>query len=163
MPNVNRVWVIADFDDDEINVGLQGPGTPNVVQLHGNESQDRCNELRKNFPNIQWWKALRIQTPMDLSHVNKFEGFADAVLLDAWSPRELGGTGNRLPIEWLQEANLVLPWWLAGGICAEWIPKIFSQVKPFGIDASSRLETSPGIKDLQLVNALVKTVREAER
>ncbi len=162
--NLKRVWVIADMQDAQIELALKGLGVPSVVQLHGKESPERCEKFRQRFPNIEWWKAIRIQTPIDISQVHKFEGSADALLLDAWSANELGGTGSRLPIEWLQDVKFGLPWWLAGGICAEWIPKIFShQVKPFGIDASSRLETSPGIKNLELVNALIKTIRQVER
>ena len=160
---LERVWVIADLNDTEIERGLQGHGLPSIVQFHGEESPKRCDEFRKKYPSIQWWKAIRIHTPLDLSMARSFEGHADALLLDAWSPTELGGTGNRLPIEWLKEAKFELPWWLAGGICAEYIPEILSQVSPFGIDASSRLEASAGIKDLKKVEALVKAIKETVR
>ena len=44
---------------------------------------------------------------------------------------------------------------------AEIIPEIFSKLKPDGIDSSSRLETSPGIKNLKKVASLVRTIRES--
>ena len=91
-----------------------------------------------------------------------YEKHTDALLLDAWSPMELGGTGQRLPLEWLQKTKFDLPWWLAGGISAEWIPEIFSKVSPFGIDASSRLEASPGIKNIQKVKDLIKAVKNKD-
>ena len=50
-------------------------------------------------------------------------------------------------------------WWLAGGITAEYIHNILARVQPMGIDASSRLETRPGWKDLARVQDLVDTVR----
>ncbi len=159
-PEIDRVWVIADLDDEQVTKGLQQQGTPSIVQLHGNESPLRCQELRKIHPHIQWWKALRIQTEEDISKAHRFECHADALLLDAWSPFELGGTGSRLPVEWLYKAKFKLPWWLAGGISSEWIPKILSNIEPFGIDASSRLETSPGIKDMQKVHTLIKEIRQ---
>ena len=112
------------------------------------------------YPRINWWKAIRIQTPLDLSIAQRYKEHSDALLLDAWSPDALGGTGNRLPLEWIQEANLQQPWWLAGGVSAEWITEMLDKVSPFGIDASSQLETSPGIKNLQLVDNLVKAVKE---
>jgi phosphoribosylanthranilate isomerase len=56
-----------------------------------------------------------------------------------------------------------LPWWLAGGISAEWVPELLNRVHPHGLDASSRLETAPGRKDLSRVEALVKVVREQRR
>ena len=83
----------------------------------------------------------------------------DAFLLDAWDQNQLGGTGKRLPLEWLRRVPTEIEWWLAGGISAEWIPNILKESTPFGIDASSQLEISPGIKDLEKVNALIKAIR----
>ncbi len=158
-PNVDRVWVIADLNDAEIDRGIQEKEGPTVVQLHGKESQSRCKELRNKYPNIQWWKAIRIQKPEDLEKTNLYQESVDALLLDAWSSKGLGGSGKRLPLEWIRQAKLNLPWWLAGGISAEWIEEVFKHVDPFGLDASSRLEIEPGVKDLKLVRELVEEVR----
>ena len=162
-PTVQRVWVIANMDDLQIQNGLEGHGTPSIVQLHGNESQKRCENLRQRYPNIKWWKAIQIRNGLDISKAHDYEVCTDGILLDAWSQTELGGTGNRLTLELIQEESFQIPWWIAGGISAEWIPEVLSQVKPFGIDASSRLEKSPGIKDLKLVNDLVATVKSINR
>ncbi len=158
-PLLNRVLVIANMSKQDISLALKGEGTPSIVQLHGNESQEECLFLRKSYPDIQWWKALQIRSPKDLQDALIYEGKVDALLLDAWSPLELGGTGNKVPLEWLQKNNLKIPWWLAGGINAEYIPQILSQVTPFGIDASSKLEISPGIKDIKAVKSLIKVLK----
>ncbi len=159
-PEIMRVWVVADFEDEDLESGLSGKGTPSVVQLHGDESKGRCEELRNKFPTTDWWKALRIRKEEDLLLANSYENAIDYLLLDAWSPNALGGTGTRLCPEWLLEANLKVPWWIAGGISAEWVPELLSKAAPYGIDASSRLEKSPGIKDLKLVSDLIKAVKE---
>ncbi len=159
-PKLKRVWVIADLTDIEIHNALRGEGSPSVIQLHGKESFERCEELRARHPRIEWWKALRIKGPQDLSEACCYNHHVDAVLLDAWTPIALGGTGQRLPLEWLQKKEFEIPWWLAGGISAEWIPQILRQISPFGIDASSRLETSPGIKDIKKVQELVSAVKK---
>ena len=52
------------------------------------------------------------------------------------------------------------PWILAGGISAEIIPEIFSKLRPDWVDASSRLEKSPGIKDIKKVESLVRVIRD---
>ena len=158
-PELKRVWVIADLNDREIKEGITGAGSPSVIQLHGEESPARCEELRAKHPKIEWWKAIRIQKSQDLSSALNYKRNVDAILLDAWSPIELGGTGQRLPIEWLKTMKFEIPWWLAGGISAEWIPEILRQISPFGIDASSRLETSPGIKDIKKVQDLFNAVK----
>ena len=80
--------------------------------------------------------------------------------MDAWDDKSLGGTGNRVPIELLINKTFKSPWILAGGICPEIIPEIYSKLKPEGIDASTRLEISPGIKDIKKVESLVRKIRE---
>ena len=158
-PYLKRVWVIADMSDSKIQTALDGHGTPSIVQLHGDETPKRCKELSKRYPHIEWWKAIKIRNALDISKAHEYEESIGALLLDAWSPTALGGTGNRIPLNWIKQETFKIPWWLAGGISAEWIPEIFSQVKPNGIDASSRLETIPGIKDLDRVSSLVKTIK----
>ena len=161
--DVQRVWVVAEPDDASLDEALAGEGAPNVVQLHGEESPERCRSLKQHYPQVQWWKALRLRSSADLKKLTPYVNHVDALLLDAWSPDQLGGTGHRLPLDWLAETELPLPWWLAGGISAEWVPELLSRVDPHGLDASSRLETAPGRKDLSRVEALVNVVRKQRR
>lgn len=158
-PDLERVWVVADLPDHQLSGALEGRGTPTVVQLHGEESSQRCQQLKQRHPHTNFWKAMRLRTPDQLQRVEDYFDSVDALLLDAWSPDQLGGTGHRLPLEWLSEAKFPISWWLAGGISAEWIPELLSQVSPNGIDASSRLEVRPGWKDLNKVAALLKALR----
>ena len=162
-PRLQRVWVVADPSDDQLASALSGEGQPSVVQLHGEESPQRCADLRRLYPGIKWWKALRLRGEADLTSIDAYGSSVDALLLDAWSPNQLGGTGHRLDPAWLEQLETRicsdLPWWLAGGISAEWVPTLVHQVTPFGLDASSRLEHSPGVKDLSRVAALVEAVR----
>ncbi len=158
--DIERVLVVSDQSDYEFDLALQSEVGPTVFQLHGNESQQRCAYLRKKYKNVKWWKALRIKEKKDLSLINNYEKIVDALLIDAWSPKSLGGTGKRIPLTWLNEIQTKSPWWIAGGISQEWIPRILENTMPYGIDASSRLEKSPGIKDIQKVTSLVRTIRE---
>lgn len=162
-PLLKRVWVVADPSDQQLASAFMGKGQPSVVQLHGEESPKRCAELRLLYPRIKWWKALRLREEADLNGIDAYADSVDALLLDAWSPNQLGGTGHRLDPAWFErlETRICsgLPWWLAGGISAEWVPTLLQQVSPFGLDASSRLEHSPGVKDLRHVEALIEAVR----
>ena len=158
-PSVMRVWVVANPDDATLSSALTGKGAPSVVQLHGSETAERCLELKQRHPDLKWWKALRLRDADDLQQLEIYSGVVDALLLDAWSPDQLGGTGHRLPLDWLAETDLQLPWWLAGGISAEWIPELIGRVQPDGLDASSRLEVRAGWKDLSKVRALLNAVQ----
>ena len=158
-PQLHRVWVVADPDDAALEEALNGAGQPSVVQLHGGESVECCQRLKQSYPRQQWWKALRVREPDDLKQLEHYAPHVDALLIDAWSADQLGGTGHRIPLDWLAETELSVPWWLAGGVSAEWVPELLSRVTPQGLDASSRLEERPGWKNLDKVQALVEAVR----
>jgi len=157
--SIEKVLVIANTKLEEVKCINNRATPPSVIQLHGNESVDYCRELKKQFPTIKLWKAFRIKSINDLENISQYENNIDAILLDAWDDKSLGGTGNRVPIELLINKTFKTPWILAGGISAEIIPEIFSKLRPDGIDASSRLEISPGIKDLKKVESLVREIR----
>ena len=157
---IKKVFVIANEETNQIKYINKLSNPPSVIQLHGEESVDYCSEMKSIFPNIKLWKAFRLKSIKDLKKIKQYEKNVDAFLLDAWDDNSLGGTGNRIPIEFLVNKTFSRPWILAGGISAEIIPEIFSKVQPDGIDASSRLERSPGIKDLEKVKSLVRAIRE---
>ena len=157
--DIEKVLVIANEKLETIRSIKNRPIPPSVIQLHGDESIEYCRQLKNEFPTIKLWKAFRLKSTNDLKCINQYENNIDAILLDAWDERCLGGTGNRVPIELLVKKTFTVPWILAGGISAEIIPEIFSKLKPDGIDASSRLEISPGIKDLKKVESLVREIR----
>ena len=161
-PRIKRVWVVADPKPSDLEDALAGEGRPTVVQLHGNETPARCAELREWRPDIAWWKALRLREANDLTTAKHYASSVDALLLDAWNPTQLGGTGHRIPLDWISNQNHDVAWWLAGGISAEWIPELLKDVAPDGLDASSRLETKPGWKDLSKVKALVDAVKHSQ-
>jgi phosphoribosylanthranilate isomerase len=160
-PHCLGVLVVADPDDGELPWLRPGLGHQ-VVQLHGSETPARCAELRARLgPELQLWKALRIRSQADLQQATLYAPLVDALLLDAWVPDQLGGTGHRIPIEWLQGFRPGVPWWLAGGITAERVGPALLQLAadgPDGLDASSGVEHAPGDKDLERVIELVAAV-----
>ena len=157
---IEKVFVIANEKLETIKCINNRSNPPSVIQLHGDESVDYCRELKNEFPRIKLWKAFRLKSINDLKIISQYEKDVDAILLDAWDDKALGGTGKRVPKEFLFNKTFQAPWILAGGISAEIIPEIFSKLRPDGIDASSRLEVSPGIKDLKKVESLVRKIRE---
>lgn len=155
--NIERVIVLANPDAHVIEGVRSDPGAT-VVQLHGDEPPERCRELRQALQR-PIWKALRIRSPQDLALAEHYANAADALLLDAWVPDQLGGSGVRIPIEWLNAFQPSLPWWLAGGISAPRVEEIRRTLTPFGLDASSGVERAPADKDLSRVRELVDAVR----
>jgi phosphoribosylanthranilate isomerase len=156
-PSCRGVLVVADPDAEQLAELERGRGHA-VVQLHGSETPERCEVLRREL-GCELWKALRIRTPGDLERASEYAEVVDALLLDAWVPDQLGGSGHRIPIEWLEGFAPSLPWWLAGGMRADRVAPVLSHLTPTGLDASSGVERAPGDKDLTLVAALLAAVK----
>ncbi len=152
------VVVTADPGDHEVSTLLPGQGHQ-VVQLHGSESVERCRQLRRQLgPEMRIWKALRVRSREDLQRAQSYAAVVDALLLDAWVPDQLGGTGQAIPLDWLEGFRPSLPWWLAGGLTPETVTAAIEACHPHGVDASSGVEERPGMKNLARVRQLVDLV-----
>ncbi len=135
-----------------------------TVQLHGDETPATCHLLRDAFkesglPKVKLIKAFRIQSAEDLEMARSYEPYVDSLLLDAYHPEQLGGTGKTLDWRSLQEFSPKRPWFLAGGLTPENVQMALAQVSPNGIDLSSGVERSPGDKDLEKVRSLFAQIR----
>ena len=160
-PQCCRVLVVVNPSDNELD-SLRPEQGHQLLQLHGEETPERCQQLREEL-GLPLWKALRIRSPADLKRAETYSAVVDGLLLDAWSESAHGGTGERLPLQWLEGFEPALPWWLAGGLGPNNARQALEQLaqqglRPTGLDASSGVESAPGLKDLQLVKALVKAV-----
>lgn len=156
--NVDRIGVFADATGEEICQTVAAASLT-AVQLHGSESTNFCRELRQYLPNVEIIKALRVKTAENLTQANVYSGYVDTLLLDAYHPQMLGGTGKTLDWEQLQQFNPSCPWLLAGGLTPDNILDALTQLQPTGIDLSSGVERSPGDKDLKKVEKLFEKVR----
>ncbi len=156
-PGCRRVLVVADPGDADL-AALEPQQGHDVIQLHGQETPEQCLALRRRF-GLPLWKALRLRDPRLLESCDAWRGVVDGLLLDAWLPGQLGGTGQPIPPEWLADFAPPLPWWLAGGISPERVPALLAKLRPTGLDASSGVEEAPGVKNLARVAELLAAVR----
>ncbi|MEM9272832.1 MAG: phosphoribosylanthranilate isomerase [Cyanobacteria bacterium P01_F01_bin.143] len=156
--SVDNIGVFANAEIGEIaqiviETGLSG------VQLHGAESPEFCQQLCQAVPSkIEIIKAFRIKTPESLAETALYGDYVDTLLLDAYDPQMLGGTGKTINWQGLQEFNPTLPWMLAGGLNPDNVSDALAQLKPDGIDLSSGVEKAPGDKDLDLVANLFDNI-----
>lgn len=147
---------VAEICQTVTATGLSG------VQLHGNESPEFCQQLRQCLPEIEIIKALRVRTTECLTNSEIYANSVNMLLLDAYHPTQLGGTGKTLDWTTLQEYKPCLPWLLAGGLTPNNIVDALSLLQPDGIDLSSGVERSPGDKDLDKVAQLFTKLRQTE-
>ncbi len=150
---VDRIGVFADATNSEIGQIVDQAGLT-AVQLHGSESPDFCEKLRHSLSGVEIIKALRVRTPECLNQAAIYGGCVDTLLLDAYHPQMIGGTGKTLDWVTLQQFFPSCPWLLAGGLTPDNILDALSELQPSGIDLSSGVERSPGDKDLNKVAQL---------
>ena len=158
-PTIERVSVVKNCPIDFIIKNSLGKPSETIIQLHGDEDIDYCKKIREKIPNIGLWKAFRIKTKKDLDNIKPFEDFVDAILLDSWNKETYGGSGEKIKSNYLKNLKFSKPWWLAGGISMEWIDEILNEIKPNGIDISSSIEISPGLKDLKKTEVLINHLK----
>ena len=159
-PNVNRVTVIKDMNIDFIENNLIKDTNEDVIQIHGDEDLEFCKKFKKKFPNIKLWKAFRIKDECDLANIKNYAGYVDSILLDSWNINTYGGSGIRIKDNILKKINIKEQWWLAGGVSINWIKEILEEIKPCGLDISSSIEVSPGIKDINKTKAIIKEINK---
>ncbi|MBD2145640.1 phosphoribosylanthranilate isomerase [Sphaerospermopsis sp. FACHB-1194] len=151
--NIDKIGVFANSSILQISETVQTSKLTGV-QLHGDETPEFCDQLRQILPNIEIIKALRVRNLQQLETTANYIDYVDTLLLDAYHPQQLGGTGKTLDWEMLQAYKPSRPWFLAGGLTPDNILTALSQIHPDGIDLSSGVERSPGDKDLDKVELL---------
>jgi phosphoribosylanthranilate isomerase len=159
--NIDKIGVFANTDISKINQTAIDSGLTGV-QLHGDELPEFCDQLRQALPQVEIIKALRIRSLEHLEKADHYAQYVDTLLLDAYHPQQLGGTGQTLDWQMLQQFNPSCSWFLAGGLTPDNILTALSQVKPDGIDLSSGVEIKPGDKDLDKVALLFEKLGSRE-
>ena len=157
-PFVSRVGLFVNADPEHIRATV-AEARLDTVQLHGDEPPEVGLSLLGSVRVIQ---AFRVQGPETLQRLPDFRKSADAWLLDAYVPGTAGGTGARF--DWnlaVQARELGHPLILAGGLKPENIAEAVRQVRPFAVDVSSGVESSPGRKDAEKIRELIGSARSA--
>lgn len=154
-PGASGVLLFADADDDAILAAAARTRCA-WVQLHGDEPPEQAERLRRRLRVI---KAIRVAGPRDLELARDYP--ADALLLDACVPGQLGGTGVAWDHGWLTGIDLGRPLLLAGGLTPATVAAAVRATRPWGVDAASGVESAPGRKDAARMAAFVAAVRAA--
>src|SRR5918998_4217515 len=145
-----KVGVFVDEEPEEVlriarEVGLD------YAQLHGDETAEEVAAVREG--GLKVIKALRVRDAGSLEAIGEYG--ADLLLLDAYSERMRGGTGERF--DWALAkglkgyANILV----SGGLSPENVREVVELFEPYGVDASSSLEDSPGKKNRDRVRRFV--------
>jgi phosphoribosylanthranilate isomerase len=128
-----------------------------AIQLHGEETPEFVRELKAKT-NLEIIKAFRVSESFKPETVLQYE--TDAILLDAYSPKEHGGTGETFDWEIAKKVQEIFPkMYLAGGLSAENVVEAVENVQPFAVDACSCLEIAKGFKDPRKLKDFIFAVK----
>ncbi|MDD3885279.1 MAG: phosphoribosylanthranilate isomerase [Victivallaceae bacterium] len=122
-----------------------------IIQLHGSEPPEFAAAIAR-VTGLEVWKAAVIRQVDDIAGLAAFP--AARLVID--SPG--GGTGQLCDWHLARLAAERFPVMLAGGVAPDNIQAAIREVNPAGLDISSRLETSPGIKSEKMMKKLFEEI-----
>ena len=149
--DLKKVGVFVNADYDEIMKVVEDYGL-DVVQLHGDESPDLCEELSEEVEVIKAFKVKDSKVSID-EMVADYDEVCDYYLFDTASSELEGGTGKQFDWKVLSKAKIEKPFFLSGGIGVDDVKKVkaFKHPDYYAVDINSKVEKEPGVKDMGLV------------
>jgi phosphoribosylanthranilate isomerase len=158
-----RVALTVDADDATL-ANIVEALTPDILQLHGKESVARLRDIKQTF-GLPVMKALPVETAADLAALPGYAPVADRILFDARAPREAtrpGGLGAVFDWRLLAKLDLALPYMVSGGLSADNVAEAVRVTRAGGVDVSSGVEATPGVKDPEMIRAFIRAARATE-
>ena len=159
----SKVALTVDADDATL-ANIVEALEPDILQLHGTETVARLRDIKQKFA-LPVMKVLAIQTPADLVSLPGYAAVADRILFDARAPKEAtrpGGLGAVFDWHVLENLDLKLPFMVSGGLNAGNVAEAVRVTRAAGVDISSGVERTPGIKDPEMIRAFIRTARATE-
>lgn len=158
-----KVALTVDADDATLG-GIIEALRPDLLQLHGKETVARIREIKRRF-GLPVMKAIGVETAADLVELPDYAVAADRLLFDARPPKDAtrpGGLGVSFDWRLLENLSLDVPFMLSGGLAAGNIHEAVRITRAGGIDVSSGVESSPGVKDAGMIQDFIRAARAAE-
>lgn len=131
---------------------------PDVIQFHGKETPEWIKLVREKT-GVETWRALGVKDRDTLFKSRRFEGAVDRLLFDAPAKALPGGNGETFRWDLLADFEHRIPWGLAGGLTADNVADAIRATGTELVDASSGLESAPGLKDVDKIAAFCQAAR----
>ncbi len=128
-----------------------------LVQLHGAESPAAVARIGRTVPVM---KVIRVRDARDIARAGRYRRAA-LRMFDTFDPAAAGGTGRRFDWGLLRRARPPRPWLLAGGLTPANVAGAVRCTRPYGVDVSSGVESSPGRKDARKVARFIREAKDA--
>jgi phosphoribosylanthranilate isomerase len=157
-----KVALSVDADDAWLAASIEAL-SPNLLQLHGNETPKRVLAVKARF-RLPVMKAIAVESRDDLACVPKFAEVADRLIFDARAPRDAtrpGGLGKSFEWRLMKNLDPRVPFMLSGGLNPDNVAEAIGMTRAGGVDVSSGVERSPGNKDPDLIRGFIRAARRA--
>lgn len=153
-PFISKVALFVNADHNYVSEALDKLSI-DVLQFHGDEDEAFCTSFNKPY-----LKAIRMRDTTNLNNIADTYSSASGLLLDAFDSAQYGGTGQTF--NWnLVPKQCNLPIILAGGLNAQNVYAAVQNTGVYGVDVSSGVEKSKGVKDHLLIKQFMHEVKRA--
>lgn len=155
------VGVFVNTPAEDVNTAAEDAGFE-LVQLHGQEPPDLVEAVER--PVIKAIHVRHDASPEQLRTLfERYEDVAEYFLLDTHDSSVWGGTGESFNWRLARELSKDYPLFLAGGIDAENVGRAVDTMRPFAVDLSSSLESAPGQKSFEKIDAFMDAFQAAQQ
>lgn len=156
-PPVGRVGVFVNATLEEICTAVDLCALT-AVQLSGSETPQDCDAVP-----VAVIKVIKVGMEFDWKAAEPYRGHATALLLDTYIPGKEGGTSQSFAWSAVGEPPGWAPIFVAGGLHSHNVGQAIASLRPFAVDVSSGVESSPAIKDHHKIESFVAAVNTADR
>jgi phosphoribosylanthranilate isomerase len=158
--DVLKVALSVDADDALLTDITETVGV-DMLQLHGQETSARCQQVRDKF-GVPVMKAVAIAGPEDVALARTYEAVVDRLMFDAKPPKDATRPGgNALAFDWrlIAGETWTRPWILAGGLTPGNVAEAVRTSGAPAVDVSTGVEVEPGIKDATKIRNFITAAR----
>lgn len=150
--SVKKVGVFVNASSEEMIRQVKRLGL-DYLQLHGNESAEQCEELKK--AGIKLIKAFSIGDDFDFSITEPYEKSVDYFLFDT-KGKYYGGNARTFDWDILKKYNQKIPFFLSGGLSPYNVMEAMklNGLNIHAVDVNSGVEITPGLKDVNKVKSI---------
>lgn len=153
------VALVVDADDGFLRQ-VARELRPDFIQAHGSETPERIAAIH-DLTKIPVIKAVKIESAGDVLESLAFGMVANMLLFDAKAPKGLLPGGNGLSFDWRLLKGVTGRYMLSGGLTPDNVGAAVALTRAPIVDVSSGVETSPGVKNAELIAKFIKAAKSA--
>jgi phosphoribosylanthranilate isomerase len=167
--HIQKVGVFVNESTEKILEKVESFGL-NIVQLHGHETPEFCEELNQALAKaghveVKLWKVFSIKSASDFEGIETYSFYVNGYLLDT-KGQYRGGNGEKFDWQLLGKQEFSKPVMLSGGINpedAEQVSQLYKEGLIAGVDINSGFEDEPGLKNITLIQEFLQNLRTYEQ